>query len=420
MKNKPIFHMRFSSALPGNRGKKAMVPALNLTDVVKGFNRGKTKGLTKKVTMKKSKEIYKIFTYPDPQKEFDSMELPVNGEIVLQKFFGYLTEYERNEVLNTGKIFFLPLNIPKLLIKDENFMIFDDEEGNYNLILGEHLAYRFEILEILGRGSFSQVCKCLDHRKGEIVAVKIIKNKKEFFSQSLVEVRLLENINQKDYEDTSNISHLKETFQFRNHNCLVFDLYSINLYQLLKLNQFKSLSQPLLKKIATQILTALKFLKTCHIIHGDIKPENILLKSSESSAVKVIDLGSGCYEHERVYSYLQARFYRAPEVILGLPYSTAIDMWSFGCVIAELHSAKPLFPSNNEVELMSSIQEFLDIPPNEMIQKALKKKVFFDRENRPRLIFDENERLRRPGSKRLEDFLKSSDSKFLDFISSNF
>jgi dual specificity tyrosine-phosphorylation-regulated kinase 2/3/4 len=412
--------MLFSSALPGNRGKKAMVPALNLTDVVKGFNRGKTKGLTKKVTMKKSKEIYKIFTYPDPQKEFDSMELPVNGEIVLQKFFGYLTEYERNEVLNTGKIFFLPLNIPKLLIKDENFMIFDDEEGNYNLILGEHLAYRFEILEILGRGSFSQVCKCLDHRKGEIVAVKIIKNKKEFFSQSLVEVRLLENINQKDYEDTSNISHLKETFQFRNHNCLVFDLYSINLYQLLKLNQFKSLSQPLLKKIATQILTALKFLKTCHIIHGDIKPENILLKSSESSAVKVIDLGSGCYEHERVYSYLQARFYRAPEVILGLPYSTAIDMWSFGCVIAELHSAKPLFPSNNEVELMSSIQEFLDIPPNEMIQKALKKKVFFDRENRPRLIFDENERLRRPGSKRLEDFLKSSDSKFLDFISSNF
>ena len=423
MKTKTVnFHLRFSSAVPASRNHKSRkVPSLNLSTVISQVRpSGKNNFISKKQTLRRSKEIYRHTIYPDPQKEFESLDIPVSGEAILQKFFAYLTEYERNEVIMTGKVYFLPLNIPKLLIKNDTSTNFDDEQGNYNLILAEHLCYRFEILEVLGRGSFSQVCKCLDHKKSEIVAVKIIKSKKEFNIQSSVEIRLLENINQKDYEDSSNVAHLKETFQFRGHVCLVFDVYSVNLYQLLKLNLFKGLSQQLLKKIASQVLTALKFLKSCHIIHCDIKPENILLRSAESSTIKVIDLGSGCYEHERVYSYIQARFYRAPEVIMGLPYTTSIDMWGLGCVLAEMHTAKPLFPANNEVELMALIQEVLDVPPMEMISKANKKKVFFDRENRPRLIYDDNQRLVRPGTKRLEDLIKSTDIKFIDFISSNY
>src|SRR4051794_32383601 len=77
--------------------------------------------------------------------------------------------------------------------------------------------------------------------------------------------------------------------------------------------------------------------------------ENILLRRRGSSGIKVIDFGSSCFTHERVFSYIQSRFYRAPEVILGIPYTTAIDIWSLGCVLTELSTGYPLFPGENEV-----------------------------------------------------------------------
>ena len=81
-----------------------------------------------------------------------------------------------------------------------------------------------------------------------------------------------------------------------------------------------------------------------------MKPEKILLKAPNKSGIKVIDFGSSCFEAERIYTYIQSRFYRAPEIILGIPYTPAIDMWSFGCVLAELYTGFPLFPGENEAE----------------------------------------------------------------------
>lgn len=80
------------------------------------------------------------------------------------------------------------------------------------------------------------------------------------------------------------------------------------------------------------------------IIHCDLKPENIMLRHPNRSIIKVIDFGSSCLSTERVYTYIQSRFYRAPEIILGMQYGTAIDMWSFGCILAELYTGYPLFP----------------------------------------------------------------------------
>ncbi len=69
-----------------------------------------------------------------------------------------------------------------------------------------------------------------------------------------------------------------------------------------------------------------------------------MMRHANRSIIKVIDFGSSCMTDERVYTYIQSRFYRAPEVILGLQYGTAIDMWSFGCILAELYTGYPLFP----------------------------------------------------------------------------
>ena len=79
--------------------------------------------------------------------------------------------------------------------------------------------------------------------------------------------------------------------------------------------------------------------------------------------IKVIDFGSSCYEDERMYTYVQSRFYRSPEVILGMEYTTAIDMWSLGCLLAELYSGYPLFPGENETEQLACIMELCGLPP---------------------------------------------------------
>jgi serine/threonine protein kinase len=91
-----------------------------------------------------------------------------------------------------------------------------------------------------------------------------------------------------------------------------------------------------MQSITTQCLEALQFLHGLGLIHCDLKPENILVKSYSRCEVKVIDLGSSCFETDHLCSYVQSRSYRAPEVILGLPYDKKIDVWSLGCILAEL------------------------------------------------------------------------------------
>ena len=92
----------------------------------------------------------------------------------------------------------------------------------------------------------------------------------------------------------------------------------------------------LLQSIAIQCLESLQFLHRLGLIHCDLKPENILVKSYSRCEIKVIDLGSSCFETDHLCSYVQSRSYRAPEVILGLPYDKKIDIWSLGCILAEL------------------------------------------------------------------------------------
>ena len=75
-----------------------------------------------------------------------------------------------------------------------------------------------------------------------------------------------------------------------------------------------------------------------------------MLKNEKKSGLKIIDFGSSCFHNEKVYTYIQSRFYRAPEIMLGVNYDMAIDMWSFGCILAELFSGYPIFPGENEKE----------------------------------------------------------------------
>lgn len=124
---------------------------------------------------------------------------------------------------------------------------------------------------------------------------------------------------------------------------------------------------PLVKAIAKQLIIVLGYIKSQGIIHCDLKPENILLKGSIKSAIKVIDFGTACFETRKMYTYIQSRFYRAPEIMLGIAYTSAIDMWSFGCILIELYLGYPLFCGDNEPEQISMIMEFMGVPPPKVI-----------------------------------------------------
>ncbi|KAL2159595.1 hypothetical protein VTH06DRAFT_2164 [Thermothelomyces fergusii] len=276
------------------------------------------------------------------------------------------------------------LTKPSKGVKNDGY---DNEESDYilyvNDILGSEEAghkNRYLILDVLGQGTFGQVVKCQNMRTQEVVAVKVIKNRTAYFNQSMMEVSVLDLLNSKlDKNDDHHLLRLKDTFIHRQHLCLVFELLSVNLYELIKQNQFRGLSTTLVRVFAQQLLNGLALLNKARLIHCDLKPENILLKNLESPIIKIIDFGSACDERQTVYTYIQSRFYRSPEVLLGLPYSSAIDMWSLGCIVVELFLGLPLFPGSSEYNQVARIVEMLGNPPNWMIEMGKQAGEFFEK-----------------------------------------
>ncbi|KAG8509051.1 Dual specificity tyrosine-phosphorylation-regulated kinase 4, partial [Galemys pyrenaicus] len=357
----------------------------------------------------------------DPKSEEKTPKMhkvPLTSAEALKFFKNQLSSYEQSEILGYTELWFLGLEAEKLHMAPENFSktSYDDEHGSYMKVLHDHIAYRYEVLEMIGKGSFGQVAKCLDHKNNELVALKIIRNKKRFHHQALVELKILEALRKKDKDNTYNVVHMKDFFYFRNHLCITFELLGINLYELMKNNSFQGFSLSIVRRFTLCVLKCLQMLYVEKIIHCDLKPENIVLYQKGQVSVKVIDFGSSCYEDQKVYTYIQSRFYRSPEVILGHPYNMAIDMWSLGCIMAELYTGFPLFPGENEVEQLACIMEVLGLPPTRFIQTASRRQKFFDSKGFPKNITNNRGKKRYPDSKDLTVVLKTYDSSFLDFL----
>ncbi|EMP27696.1 Dual specificity tyrosine-phosphorylation-regulated kinase 1B [Chelonia mydas] len=237
---------------------------------------------------------------------------------------------------------------------------YDDDNYDYIVKSGERWLERYEIDSLIGKGSFGQ-----------------------------------------------------RHFMFRSHLCLVFELLSYNLYDLLRNTNFRGVSLNLTRKFAQQLCTALLFLATpeLSIIHCDLKPENILLCNPKRSAIKIVDFGSSCQLGQRkaqpqdrrlqsllpIYQYIQSRFYRSPEVLLGMPYDLAIDMWSLGCILVEMHTGEPLFSGSNEADQMNRIVEWLGLPPPHLLEQAPKARKYFDKLPEGGWALKKNKEVKKPG-----------------------
>ena len=222
-------------------------------------------------------------------------------------------------------------------------------------------GYVFTVLDLLGTGTFGQVFRCIRSDTKDIVAVKVVKNKPAYQAQGLLEVKVARLLNEvHDPNDERHIVRLLDSFSHHGHVCLVFELLSLSLLDVLTQNQFRGLPLVVVQRFTKQILTALVALEEADVIHCDLKPENILLVPSASPApssasssptkgkpvdgpddtssaamesadlnadpsspakaapatkssaklsdVKVIDFGSACFEGKTVYSYIQSRF----------------------------------------------------------------------------------------------------------------
>ncbi|XP_038679865.1 uncharacterized protein LOC119981004 [Tripterygium wilfordii] len=298
-----------------------------------------------------------------------------------------------------------------------------EEDKTFHVVLNSVIAGRYHVTEYLGSAAFSKAIQAHDLHTGMDVCVKIIKNNKDFFDQSLDEIKLLKYVNKHDPYDKYHILRLYDYFYYREHLLIVCELLKANLYEFHKFNRESGgevyFTMPRLQSITIQCLEALQFLHGLGLIHCDLKPENILVKSYSRCEVKVIDLGSSCFETDHLCPYVQSRSYRAPEVILGLPYDKKIDIWSLGCILSELCTGNVLFQNDSPATLLARVIGIIGPIDQSMLAKGRDTYKYFTKNH---MLYERNQETNRleyliPKKTSLRHRLPMGDQEFIDFVS---
>ncbi|KAG4172541.1 hypothetical protein ERO13_A11G001900v2 [Gossypium hirsutum] len=296
-----------------------------------------------------------------------------------------------------------------------------EEDKNFH-VLNSVIAGRYHVAEYLGSAAFSKAIQAHDLHAGMDVCVKIIKNKKDFFDQSLDEIKLLKYVNKHDPADKHHILRLYDYFYYREHLLIVCELLKANLYEFHKFNRESGgevyFTMPRLQSITIQCLEALQFLHGLGLIHCDLKPENILVKSYSRCEMKVIDLGSSCFETDQLCSYVQSRSYRAPEVILRLPYDKKIDVWSLGCIFAELCTGNVLFQNDSPATFLARVIGIIGPIEQGMLAKGRDTYKYFTKNH---MLYERNQETNRleyliPKKTSLRHRMPMEDQGFVDFV----
>ncbi|CAO2166913.1 unnamed protein product [Urochloa humidicola] len=271
-----------------------------------------------------------------------------------------------------------------------------EENKDFPIVLNSVIAGRYYVTEYLGSAAFSK---------------------------SLDEIKLLKFVNKYDPLDEHHVLRLYDYFYHQEHLFIVTELLRANLYEFQKYNQESGgevyFTLPRIQVIARQCLEALVYLHHLRIIHCDLKPENILIKSYSRCEIKVIDLGSSCFLTDNLCVYVQSRSYRAPEVILGLPYDQRIDIWSLGCILAELYTGEVLFPNEPVSMMLAQMIGIIGPIDMELLELGHETQKYFTDDYD---LFAKNEETGQieyliPEKSSLRRHLQCPDSEFVDFLS---
>lgn len=199
---------------------------------------------------------------------------PMTPSYVFAHHNGALSEYEKSEILEYSEIYYLGNQEKKLRVVAKEGerrsgdtiskhlvrnLGYDNERGDYNLVMFDHIAYRYEVLSVLGKGSFGIVVKVFDHKTQEMRALKIIRNLKRFHLQALVEGKILRHISERDPTGESNLIRVLDQFYFREHLCFTFRLFDINLYEWTRQRKYAGFALETVRVISKQILLVSDF-----------------------------------------------------------------------------------------------------------------------------------------------------------------
>ncbi|KAG8427296.1 serine threonine protein kinase CMGC group [Metarhizium acridum] len=260
----------------------------------------------------------------------------------------------------------------------------DDDDGHYIVVPGAELTENYKITRLLGQGTFGKVVQAHDRKRNEAVAVKIIRSVQKYRDASRIELRVLATLKANDNENKYRCIHLRDTFDYQGHICIVMDLLGQSVFDFLKGNGFVPFPNSQIQNFARQLFTSVAFLHDLNLIHTDLKPENILLRDDKYQAftynrkipsslttinrqasqrrvllnteIRLIDFGSATFQDEYHSSVVSTRHYRAPEIILGLGWSFPCDMWSIGCILVEFFTGDALFQTHDNLEHLAMMQ----------------------------------------------------------------
>ncbi|XP_073042314.1 uncharacterized protein [Primulina eburnea] len=301
---------------------------------------------------------------------------------------------------------------------NENFEYIEDD-----VISGESRELQAAVEEEDGAPS-DELMMCGDKEDDyEIFDLRIIhrKNRTGFEENKELPI-VLNNIIAGRYYVTEYLGSAAFSKVIQEHLFIVTELLRANLYEFQKYNR-ESGGDPYftlnrLQVITRQCLEAVSYLHDLGIIHCDLKPENILIKSYRRCEIKIIDLGSSCFQTDNLSLYVQSRSYRAPEVMLGLPYDQKIDLWSVGCILAELCTGEVLFPNEGVVMLLARVIGLLGPIDVSMLKKGQETHKFFTEEYDLYYLNEETDQVEYifPVESSLEDHLQIPDPALIDFL----
>lgn len=240
---------------------------------------------------------------------------------------------------------------------------------------------RYKIEEVIGKGSYGVVCSAYDTHLGEKVAIKKINDIFEHVSDAtriLREIKLLRLLRHPDIVEIKHILLPPSRREFRDIY-VVFELMESDLHQVIKAND--DLTPEHYQFFLYQLLRGLKYIHTANVFHRDLKPKNIL--ANADCKLKICDFGLARVAFNDTPTaifwtdYVATRWYRAPELCGSFfsKYTPAIDIWSIGCIFAELLTGKPLFPGKNVVHQLDIMTDFLGTPSPEAIARIRNEKA---------------------------------------------
>ncbi|KAH8847975.1 hypothetical protein MCOR29_005553 [Pyricularia oryzae] len=260
----------------------------------------------------------------------------------------------------------------------------DDKDGYYKIRPGEILDGRYQIQSALGKGMFSGVARAMDITNKKLVAIKIMRNNDALRKGGFTEIAILQKLNDADPENKKHIVKFERSFEYKGHLCMAFENLSLNLREVLKkFGNNVGINLRGVRAYAYQIFLALGHMRRCSIIHADLKPDNILV-NDQRNVLKICDLGTAidrsdaATAHNEITPYLVSRFYRAPEIILGIPYDYAADMWSIGCTLYEMYTGKILFTGDSNNQMLRAIMEIRGKMSRKLYQRGELWQMHFD------------------------------------------